>query len=71
MRSQNKAEAAQKAGRFKDEIVPFTVKSRKGDIVVDKDEYIRAGTTLDVGRQAEAGVRQGRHGDRRQRLRPQ
>jgi acetyl-CoA C-acetyltransferase len=45
--SQNKAEAAQKAGRFKDEIVPFTIKTRKGDIVVDQDEYIRAGATLD------------------------
>ena len=40
--SQNKAEAAQKAGRFKDEIVPVTIKTRKGDVVVDKDEYIRA-----------------------------
>ncbi len=46
--SQNKAEAAQKAGRFKDEIVPFTVKTRKGDIVVDQDEYIRHGATLDA-----------------------
>lgn len=46
--SQNKAEAAQKAGRFKDEIVPVTIASRKGDIVVDQDEYIRAGTTLDA-----------------------
>ncbi|MDQ2704744.1 MAG: acetyl-CoA C-acetyltransferase [Pseudomonadota bacterium] len=46
--SQNKAEAAQKAGRFKDEIVPFTVKGRKGDTVVDQDEYIRAGTTLET-----------------------
>jgi acetyl-CoA C-acetyltransferase len=46
--SQNKAEAAQKAGRFKEEIVPFTVRGRKGDIVVDVDEYIRAGTTLDA-----------------------
>ena len=46
--SQNKAEAAQKAGRFKDEIVPVTVKSRKGDIVVDQDEYIRHGATLDA-----------------------
>ena len=46
--SQNKAEAAQKAGRFKDEIAPVTVPSRKGDIVVDQDEYIRAGTTLDA-----------------------
>lgn len=46
--SQNKAEAAQKAGRFKDEIVPFTVKTRKGDIVVDSDEYIRHGATMDA-----------------------
>jgi acetyl-CoA C-acetyltransferase len=45
--SQNKAEAAQKAGRFKDEIVPVTIKTRKGDIVVDQDEYIRPGVTLD------------------------
>ncbi|HEY8031473.1 MAG TPA: acetyl-CoA C-acetyltransferase [Methylocella sp.] len=45
--SQNKAEAAQKAGRFKEEIVPFTISGRKGDVVVDADEYIRAGTTLD------------------------
>ena len=45
--SQNKAEAAQKAGRFKEEIVPFTVPSRKGDVIVDQDEYIRAGTTLE------------------------
>jgi len=46
--SQNKAEDAQKGGRFKDEIVPVTVKTRKGDVVVDQDEYIRAGTTLDA-----------------------
>ncbi|SPH23370.1 Acetyl-CoA acetyltransferase [Defluviimonas aquaemixtae] len=46
--SQNKAEAAQKANKFKDEIVPFTVKSRKGDTVVDQDEYIRHGATLDA-----------------------
>jgi acetyl-CoA C-acetyltransferase len=45
--SQNKAEAAQKAGRFKDEIVPFTVKSRKGDIVVDTDEFPRHGANID------------------------
>jgi acetyl-CoA C-acetyltransferase len=45
--SQNKAEAAQKAGRFKDEIVPVTIKSRKGDIIVGDDEYIRHGATLD------------------------
>jgi acetyl-CoA C-acetyltransferase len=47
-RRQNKAEAAQKAGRFKDEIVPFTISGRKGDVVVDADEYIRPGTTLDA-----------------------
>src|SRR5580692_10416031 len=46
--SQNKAEAAQKAGRFKEEIAPVTVASRKGDIVVDQDEYVRPGTTLDA-----------------------
>ena len=45
--SQNKAEAAQKAGKFDDEVTPFTVKNRKGDIVVDKDEYIRHGATMD------------------------
>jgi acetyl-CoA C-acetyltransferase len=44
--SQNKAEAAQKSGRFKDEIAAVTVPSRKGDVVVENDEYIRAGTTL-------------------------
>jgi acetyl-CoA C-acetyltransferase len=46
--SQNKAEAAQKAGRFDDEIVGYTVKTRKGDTVVDKDEYIRHGATIDA-----------------------
>ncbi|MEM9341488.1 MAG: acetyl-CoA C-acetyltransferase [Pseudomonadota bacterium] len=46
--SQNKAEAAQKAGKFADEITPFTVKTRKGDIVVENDEYIRHGATLDA-----------------------
>ncbi|MBU2580536.1 MAG: acetyl-CoA C-acetyltransferase [Alphaproteobacteria bacterium] len=45
--SQNKAEAAQKAGKFKDEIAPVTVKGRKGDTIVDADEYIKAGTTLE------------------------
>jgi len=45
--SQNKAEAAQKAGKFKDEITPVTIKSRKGDIVVDTDEYPKAGVTLE------------------------
>jgi len=46
--SQNKAEAAQKAGKFKDEIAPVTVASRKGDVVVDQDEYIKAGTTVET-----------------------
>jgi acetyl-CoA C-acetyltransferase len=45
--SQNKAEAAQKSGRFKDEIVPVTIKTRKGDVVVDSDEFPRHGTTMD------------------------
>ena len=45
--SQNKAEAAQKAGKFKDEIVPFTISGRKGDIIVDADEYPKHGTTLE------------------------
>lgn len=45
--SQNKAEAAQKAGRFKDEIVPVTLKTRKGEVVVEHDEYIRHGATLE------------------------
>ena len=46
--SQNKAEAAQKAGKFKDEIIPFVVKTRKGDITVDQDEYIRHGATIEA-----------------------
>ena len=45
--SQNKAEAAQKAGKFADEIVAFTIKTRKGDVTVDADEYIRHGATLE------------------------
>ena len=45
--SQNKAEAAQTAGKFTDEIVPFTVKSRKGDILVENDEYIRHGAIIE------------------------
>lgn len=47
VRSQNRAEAARAEGRFKDEIAPVTIKGRKGDTVVDQDEYIRAGATLD------------------------
>ena len=45
--SQNKAEAAQKAGKFKDEILPLEIASKKGSIVFDSDEYIKAGTTLE------------------------
>jgi acetyl-CoA C-acetyltransferase len=51
--SQNKAEAAKKAGRFKDEIAPVTVKTRKGETIVEADEYIRDGTTYE----AVAGLR--------------
>lgn len=47
LNSQLKAEAAQKAGKFADEIVAFTLKTRKGDVVVDQDEYIRHGATLE------------------------
>jgi len=46
--SQNKAEAAQNAGKFDDEIVAYTVKTRKGDIVVEKDEYIRHGANIEA-----------------------
>jgi len=46
--SQHKAEAAQKAGRFADEIIPFVVKTRKGEVTVDQDEYIRHGATLEA-----------------------
>lgn len=46
--SQNKAEAAQKAGKFKDEIVGVTLKTRKGEVVIDQDEYIRHGATMDA-----------------------
>ena len=51
--SQKRAEAAQKGGKFKDEIVPVTIKGRKGDTVVDQDEYIRHGATIE----AMAGLR--------------
>src|SRR5258708_1743068 len=58
--SQNKAEAAQKAGRFKDEIVPVTIKTRKGDIVVDADEYPRHGATIEaMGKLKPAFVKDG------------
>jgi acetyl-CoA C-acetyltransferase len=46
--SQNKAEAAQKAGKFKDEIVPYVITTKKGDVTVDADEYIRHGATMEA-----------------------
>ena len=58
--SQNKAEAAQKAGRFADEIAPVTLKTRKGEIVVDTDEHPRHGATLEsVGKLRPAFARDG------------
>src|SRR5690349_20631673 len=48
VKSQNKAEAAMKAGKFKDEIAPVTIKTRKGDIIVADDEYPRHGATIDA-----------------------
>ncbi|MEO8531260.1 MAG: acetyl-CoA C-acetyltransferase, partial [Deltaproteobacteria bacterium] len=48
LESQNKAEAAQKAGKFADEIVAYIVKGRKGDVTVDQDEYIRHGATIEA-----------------------
>ena len=68
VKSQNKAEAAMKAGKFKDEIVPVTIKSRKGDVVVDTDEYPKAGVTIEGICKAAPGLRQGRLRHRRQRL---
>ena len=47
VRSQNLAEKARSEGRFNDEIAPVTIKGRKGDTIVDQDEYIRAGATLE------------------------
>jgi acetyl-CoA C-acetyltransferase len=58
--SQQKAEAAQKAGKFKSQIVPVTIASRKGDVVVDADEYPRHGTTIDsVGKLKAAFEKEG------------
>lgn len=48
VRSQNRAEAAQTAGRFDDEIAPFVIKGRKGDVTIAADEYIRAGASLEA-----------------------
>ena len=69
--SQNKAEAAKKGGKFKDEIAPVTVKTRKGETVVSRGRVHPRGRQ-DRGRgKAPPCLRQGRHGDRRQRLRHQ
>ena len=69
MASQNKAEAAQKAGKFKDEIVPVMIPQRKGDpVAFDTDEFVKAGTTLDSIVGFAARIREGRLGDGRQRL---
>jgi len=58
--SQNKAEAAQKAGKFSDEIIPFTVKTRRGETVIDADEYIRHGATIEnIQKLRPAFVREG------------
>ncbi|KAF0122658.1 MAG: acetyl-CoA acetyltransferase [Methylocystaceae bacterium] len=60
VKSQNKAEAAQKAGKFKDEIVPYTISTKKGDVVVDADEYIKHGVTMDgVGKLRPAFAKDG------------
>ena len=64
--SQNKAEAAQKAGRFAEEIVPFVISTRKGDVMVDADEYIRDGATMEAMTEAAPRLREGRLGDRGQ-----
>jgi acetyl-CoA C-acetyltransferase len=60
VKSQNKAEAAQAAGRFKDEIAAVTIASKKGDVVVDSDEYIKKGVTLEsVGKLRPAFAKEG------------
>ena len=60
VKSQNKAEAAQKAGKFKDEIIPYTISTKKGDIVVDADEYIKHGVTIEgVGKLRPAFAKDG------------
>ena len=70
--SQNKAEAAKKAGRFKDEIAPVTIKAQQGRRrSSSEDEYIREGATIEDACQAETRLRQGRHRHRWQCLRHQ
>jgi acetyl-CoA C-acetyltransferase len=69
--SQNKAEAAQKAGKFKDEIVPVTVKTRKGETVVDADEYPSTARPMESIGKLRAAFDKERLGDAGQRLRHQ
>ena len=70
--SQNKAEAAQKAGKFKDEIVPVMIPQRKGDpVAFASDEFIKNGTTLESDLGTQARVREGWLGDGRQRVGPE
>ncbi|AZG75792.1 acetyl-CoA C-acetyltransferase [Methylocystis rosea] len=60
VKSQNKAEAAQKAGKFKDEIIPYTISTKKGDVVIDADEYIKHGVTMEgVGKLRPAFAKDG------------
>ena len=68
VRSQNKAEAAIKSGRFKDEIVPVTLKGRKGDTVVESDEFPRFGTTLETVAKLRPAFAKDGLGHRRQRV---
>ncbi len=70
--SQNRAEAAKKAGRFKDEIAPVTIKGRKGDTIVDQRRvHPRTASTLESISGLRPAFSQGRHGHRGQRLGPQ
>jgi hypothetical protein len=70
--SHRRAAAATRAGHFKSQILPITIKGRKGDTVFDTDEHFRDGVNDGGHGQAQAGVREGeRHRDRRQRLRHQ
>ena len=69
--SQNKASAARASGRFRDEIAPVTVKTRKGETIVEHDEYIRDGVEQAGLSGPAAGVQEGRHRHRRQCLGPQ
>ena len=66
--SHRRAAAATEAGYFKEQITPVEVPGRKGTVTVDTDEHIRPGVTTDDLAKLQAGVRQGRHGHRGQRL---